>query len=100
MSEHTKGPWHRINSNNGTQFVMHEGGKDFTDVCDDTSVVCHITTNNHPNAFEDARLIAAAPELLEALEDCLYSLGDEFNLPGDVKEAARSALAKAKGDNQ
>lgn len=48
---------------------------------------------------EDARLIAAAPELLEALEDCVLYWDDE--LPKDrclnFIGKARAAIAKALG---
>ena len=43
----------------------------------------------------DARLIAAAPELLEALEEVL---GWETLCPVETYEMARAAIAKAKGD--
>lgn len=45
----------------------------------------------HDNAEADARLIAAAPELLEALE-CLLEMG--HTKAGDL---ARAAIAKARG---
>lgn len=46
----------------------------------------------------NARLIAAAPELIEALEYCLDCLGDEFALPADCQNNARAAIAKARGE--
>ena len=46
----------------------------------------------------NARLIAAAPDLLEALEYCLDCLGDEFALPSDCQSTARAAIARARGE--
>ena len=49
----------------------------------------------------NARLIAAAPELLEALE-CLLAKADiEFkNIWPETRNDARAAIAKAKGEEQ
>lgn len=44
---------------------------------------------------ENSKLIAAAPDLLEALECCLDSLGGEFNLPIDCISDAKQAIDKA-----
>ena len=46
----------------------------------------------------NAHLIAAAPDLYDALEGCLDSLGDEFILPRDCVRQARTALMKARGE--
>jgi len=49
----------------------------------------------------DARLIAAAPDLAEALEGCLNYLENteaEFGVILSSAEKARAALAKAKGE--
>ena len=56
----------------------------------------------------NARLIAAAPDLLEALEDIANDYADRFDMdspstnPGMkvVVENARAAIAKAKGEEQ
>ena len=47
---------------------------------------------------EDARLIAAAPELLEALE-LMIDTHDEGGWPTASITIARAAIAKAKGNN-
>ena len=51
----------------------------------------------------NARLIAAAPELLEALKECLrcgdgYANCEESYLPPSVRDKARAAITKATGD--
>lgn len=48
--------------------------------------------------FANARLIAAAPDLLEALEASLALIDLAIPFEGDVTRKARAALAKAKGE--
>lgn len=53
--------------------------------------------------LEDATLIAAAPELYEALKDIAYAYRETFGLDGAYDPALRAAeyaLAKARGENQ
>ncbi len=73
MSDHTPGPWHTT----GTQHEEVRNGDGF--------LVCKART-------DDARLIAAAPDLLEALEDLLPLLEDRR-----LQNKARAAVAKATG---
>ena len=88
MSEHTPGPWEAKNPEFG--YV----------VCELTGGWSVVALEADPNKYEpeaDARLIAAAPELLEALEMMLdMSEMGEFGkaLP---EEKAQRAIAKAKG---
>lgn len=53
-----------------------------------------------PEAEANVRLMAAAPELLEALEWCLEALAAESIDGGTAGELARAAIAKAKGGRQ
>ena len=122
MSKHTPGPWHVVMSDNATPFIQHENGHDWTDIDDRTSRVCHMPAEivENFNSLNNARLIAAAPELLEALEALECSAPDvccrDFNhRKGDFHEAdeacppldrwqaaclsARAAIAKARGDS-
>jgi hypothetical protein len=47
----------------------------------------------------NAALIAAAPDLLEALEKLVVAMEDELPVGGsDETRAARAALAKARGE--
>jgi hypothetical protein len=58
-------------------------------------------TADGTNPLADARLIAAAPELAEALEKCLRDLEfaeEERAVKLESASAARAALAKAKGE--
>lgn len=59
-----------------------------------------LITGNSKNPAADARLIAAAPELLEALEVLLENIdayGDHLHDKLEGVQAAREALAKATG---
>lgn len=53
----------------------------------------------------NARLIAAAPELLESLVECLrygegYTNCDQSYLPPTIRDLARAAIAKATGETE
>lgn len=50
-----------------------------------------------PEARANAFLIAAAPELYEALEECLREHGG-FTIKGECERRAVAALAKARGE--
>lgn len=85
MSKHTPGPWH-IGSNmilkiiNGSYFSIAE-----VNDWDDETV---------PNA----RLIAAAPDLLEALEIIVATEHERHGYNPFWTDQARAAIAKAKGE--
>ena len=74
---HTSGPW---NTTGAPQVWAADGSK-----------VAH--TSNDANA----RLIAAAPELLEACLQAVRALPNKPNYVWLVKEMARAAIAKATG---
>lgn len=98
MSEWTKGPWRwRDPSGDGESpmpVVVRESNE----------LVCEVDMG--PNQDANARLIAAAPDLYEALAECIEGYeyacaykGDYFvKKHGDAETIAkaRSALAKAK----
>lgn len=54
--------------------------------------------DNLGQAEADARLIAAAPDLLAACEELLIYLGDWDDPENETCVAARAAIAKAKGE--
>jgi len=86
MSEakHMPGPWSRYNDGPCPNIFIEstKGGS-----------VCKIANNSYAEA--NAHLIAAAPELLEALEAVIdYAPHEEFPFTAQVKAAIR----KAKGE--
>ncbi|QDP54179.1 MAG: hypothetical protein GOVbin4685_39 [Prokaryotic dsDNA virus sp.] len=93
MSGHTKGPW-----------VVSAKGIGGATVSEDVNRKNHIACLVNK---EDAHLIAAAPELLEALElalDAIKWWENEHSCcagaTDDSIEKISSAIAKAKGENQ
>lgn len=48
-----------------------------------------------PEGEANAQLIAAAPDLLEALQDLVTELGDDWSLLHNLIDRARDAIAKA-----
>lgn len=82
---HTPGPW-RVEGGLPWQPAVRAGG----------ALIAETRNRNDDGA--NARLIAAAPELLEALRNLLnYSehSDDTSSLCVEVEDAARAALAKA-----
>jgi len=73
--------------NGATMTWRSEGGLRYRILDDDNVIIAEVDTEEH------ARLIAAAPELLEALKEILARSG--FN-QGEWR-AARAAIAKAEG---
>ena len=89
MSKHTPGPWRT--TPNGV-------------VTSDSCQIAHVGETSRPNdmvgSFErwdaDARLIAAAPELLGALKEIMSGR----SMDSDLREQCKSAIAKALGEKQ
>jgi hypothetical protein len=108
MSEqaHTPGPW-EVNEIDAT---ATEWGMLTVDVADDaTDAVCQVFGENdgvdyertHAEAVANARLIAAAPDLLAALREIAELEGDceqqQFRLTRfQASQIARAAIAKAR----
>ena len=100
MSKHTPGPW-RVGAPgpNGCHTVGTEGGLM-------TATVAH--SISHPEqasqAIADARLIAAAPCLLEALRACVAALEGAHHVSTrdrlSATDQARAAISKATGEQQ
>jgi hypothetical protein len=84
MSEsHTPGPWIEF-ADRGETVAILPAGRDGT-ICDFSSTVSRA----------DARLIAAAPELLEALAEIVKLAAEKAH--GPIAVAARAAIARATG---
>ena len=82
MTKHTPGPWRYVD------------GYFDCDVWAGNKMV--LSYERHPTDEDraNARLMAAAPELLEALEACLMVL-NAHDYDGAVKKIARAAIASA-----
>lgn len=99
MTEHTPGPWRyqRGNKQNPLNGC----------VCAPDGTLMHLTAVMNKRDESDARLIAAAPELLEALKDAEFLLRkvsinwrEAASMADSMKrsaEDARAAIAKARG---
>ena len=100
MSKHTPGPWL---INRESEDVI-EGKLSIESVNAETQLSYFIAQVDGCKSQEaNARLIAAAPDLLEALDDAMDMLGsrlikDTFGY--EWHEKASAAIAKAKGDQQ
>lgn len=77
MSKHTPGPWHAMGWN----------VYDKDDMIADAGFVSEVKSD------ANARLIAAAPDMLEALE----SIEDMRSMQGADRYRVKAAIAKAKG---
>jgi len=105
---HTPGPWEAADNNTGTGTNIRNGAGTLL------AVVHSYRANpdkSYPNADTrraNARLISAAPDLLEALEraiEYVERFGDMNHepLPGDCAAtlyASRAAIAKARGSGE
>lgn len=89
MNKHTPGPWNRIK---GDRNVYSAAGT----VCKTPAILGggSAATNWEANA----RLIAAAPDLLEALEALLDYAESGWDHFPDVSVNARAAIARARGE--
>ena len=88
MPEHTPGPW-RVENQVEHRAIVAANGQPVASTL--------LAGRTIKTADADARLIAAAPEMLAALETSLLYFGpasDDF----PIKKQIRAALAKAKGE--
>lgn len=87
-AQHTPGPWHfeaGVEDNEGEFYVCH------------AATVCDATTVCNPGSEADARLIAAAPELLEALIEAAEFI-QPFNRAEALLDRIDAAIALATGE--
>lgn len=88
QAKHTPGPWH-VNDDKGCRWI--ETSKD--------DVIARICKDSCSREIFDANasLIAASPDLLDALKG-LLEITDFHELFGSKTEAARAVIAKATGE--
>lgn len=110
-AQHTPGPWSAHNC--AVKPTATDEGKRFWDICAghvhkspcdkhiSGYIACpdmHVASVQFGNAEANARLIAAAPELLAALETLVNSVGNYPTISVDeADKIARAAIAKALG---
>lgn len=96
MSKYTLGPWKygvELSSRTGEWLISFDAGNR------GRGIDIAETRPGSGQEEANARLIAAAPELLEALEEAVCALevcGKDYR----ATEIARSAIAKAKGEKE
>lgn len=89
--KHTPGPWGCIDTSN------HAHDYRLTKP-DGSTLPLHVEANDHSEQRANARLIAAAPDLLEALK---YVLEDDGLVPratAATRAVVRAAITKATGE--
>lgn len=92
MSGHTPGPWEIDEATEaGVRNVRIVARRT------DLSAVCRIGLPGSDRVIEDARLIAAAPDLLAAAKLCQELLDGGFTL-NQASFALRNAIKKAEGE--
>jgi hypothetical protein len=99
-AKHTPGPWRIFTTMDGTKLIGigDSNGEGIIDAG------FGVWREGDPEAIANARLIAAAPDLVDALEELLDAcneLNDAYNsrmIDPHAMSSARAALAKAKGE--
>ena len=101
MSKHTPGPWIIDRERPEFRFVGEDTPEEIGIVGPNGYVLARVIgerADTDADGIEDARLIAAAPELLGALQQLLtISPFSDHNEIRDAKAVAREAIAKAIG---
>lgn len=99
MRKHTPGPWEMLLSDNATPFILHGKDAHLYDIDDLDRLVCVMPAEimKDFNSFANARLIAAAPDLLEACKKLITGWQSDTDTLQVAIDAARAAIAKAEG---
>ena len=100
MTKHTKGPW------TATKHDQHWVRVNVTIKAGGNTWVAFMPDEDKEERMANARLMAAAPDLLEALENAVSELDyltvapdSDYARPDDeIIKAAEAAIAKAKGE--
>lgn len=91
MSDHTQGPWKIDRTGDGRKGTIIRGG-DMYPGADSLPMIAKMVNTSVANA----QLVAAAPDLFEAIEALLFDRSDVGNIPQDRWDAARAAYLKAR----
>ena len=100
MGKHTPGPW-EVRLSMGSQSIAYDISSDDGRVCSSP----RWATPREDEALANARLIAAAPDLLEALEAIMHAHQADIEFDPDPDSPAHdawdmadAAISKAKGE--
>ncbi len=93
MSKHTKGPWF----NEGTQVYTKQSAFYIANAISNKSKNSY--TKSEEEAFANAQLIAAAPELLEALKIAFEMHKDNLSTHDERLKVMAHAIFKATGED-
>ena len=91
-TQHIPGPW-RVTAHGGGEYTVEAHTETVATSVDETGEECAWAEHTEANA----RLIAAAPDLLEALQASLKLIELSVPFEGEVTRKARAAIAKATG---
>jgi hypothetical protein len=93
MTKHTPGPWEiKRHPDSGYKFISGPKHSGLAQV-----VWCMEEEERSPECEANAHLIAAAPELLEALQKVFQAMNDD--MPVRLRKVCYEAIAKAKGES-
>ena len=96
-SKHTPGPWYALRGQRNIS-IRYKTGDRLLPMVNVASVRGQFPTDCPYGSSEaNARLIAAAPELLEALQFVMTASGEQLST---AFEQAEAAIAKATGDTE
>jgi hypothetical protein len=102
MTKYTSAPWVVRNSQNRKGIIEIEAGVE-SDSINHGVPICDVRIVNLPErkkqAKQNAHLIAAAPELLEAIQFALEYSAPSEEMWNNFKTLAKKAIAKAKGED-
>jgi hypothetical protein len=92
MSKHTPGPW---------RVKIYKPYRSEAIIVNDDGEIASVDLACMPGAEEDAHLIAAAPDMLEALEAAIGDQEDfeDGRLSGNTVATIRTAIKKARGQS-
>lgn len=93
------GPWHHIDNSWEMSTVYDQHERVIAEVPIDGMCDEHTQIVYEPIKDANALLIAAAPDLHEALQGCIEHMEHSTPQGKAAYEAARSALAKARGES-
>lgn len=103
MSKHTRGPWEVKTEECDKPYIRIRGT-----ILGGRFKIANVLTPNHDGVHEreaeetraNARLIASAPELLEALIELLHAVNNDRHGLWKATDNAVSAIKQAKGESK